>query len=355
VPGGKDFERGTRQFLIWRDDWRLKGIPVEDVLSGISRKDDWWIFKDARSIQVAQRYPEDSDAVRNEMWRAGERDPGTRDVERRIDAGKELNRYIEYFLRNGDSLEVSKAMTRRLQEEVVQMLGMAYFNAFAAKAIIDGITPDLIEAGEGVGRGLRGPTGGRASEINAHLAETEAQITAERTRVSAQREATTTTRGSNAWANERAGASKGLYNLLEHRAVLNMQKNNPNRTYLEQVELVGIKTQDRIHSIEGKGRIADFAEHDGESVRLGDFKSQSEIKASVKGGLTRGGVEAEFRGRIKEQHANERSIIQQAKDLNGQVVIRGRDPMTLRPVQLTVDPNQIKPSRVTTYTDLPNN
>jgi hypothetical protein len=186
-----------------------------------------------------------------------------------------------------------------------------------------------------------------SAQVERELAEERAVVTARKSELSADE-----------WRSARAGATKKLYNLLERRAVLERMRAFPGRTYLEQVEIVGVKARGQISHVTeisrtGKGRIADILELDGRQATLVDLKSPSTQIGSVRGGMSSADLEVEFRSasEIGEQHAVEREVIQRAKANGGTVVIRGRDPINGALVEKDLDPNLIQ-SRVTDYANL---
>jgi hypothetical protein len=194
--------------------------------------------------------------------------------------------------------------------------------------------------------------------IDDQLAAVEKQIWAERARVGNLRAQTIETKGKRAWNKIRAGKTKRLYNLLEQRHVLNLRKHFPDRTFFEQTRIVGIRAPDgTIRSIPKRGgRIADWAEVKGDMVQLGDIKSPTAVTQSVKGGLKQSQkIESEFRrtSTLAKQLKKEQKIIKRAKKLDGKIVMEGRDPVTGSTVRFEVRWDQVKPSRVTKYMELP--
>ncbi|MEA2245042.1 MAG: hypothetical protein QOD24_4598, partial [Solirubrobacteraceae bacterium] len=197
-----------------------------------------------------------------------------------------------------------------------------------------------------------------ATQATEAVASVEADIAAERAIVSARKTGMSPWQ----WARSRAGATKRLYNLLERRAILVRKYLFPNRTYLEQAEILGVKignkpiTSTAKISKTGKGRIADILELDGPVATLEDLKSPSTQLKSVKGGMSSPDVDVHFRSssEIAEQHAVEQQVIEEAQRTGGTVVVRGRDPITGAIVERELDPHAIR-SRVTDYTDIGNN
>ena len=195
----------------------------------------------------------------------------------------------------------------------------------------------------------------RQALADQRLAQAKRELSAERAEVSAQRDATIASRGEKAWNNERAGATKELYNRMEDRHVAQMQATFPERTYIVQANIVGIRTPTGIEQVPpGAGRIADWAERRGDKTQLGDIKSPSTITGSVAGGLKRNPeLEVEFRpsSKIAEQHANEEKIIELARTLgpDATIVVQGRNALTGSSVTWDVRPDDLLPSRVTPY------
>lgn len=204
-----------------------------------------------------------------------------------------------------------------------------------------------------------------AKRINARIldekiAQTQRLIKEERSKVAYMRMVVIKKMGDKAWNDIRAAQTKRLYNLLERRHVLNLQKNFPGSRFYEQARIVEIRRPEgKPIEIRGKGkvRIADWAEKKGSSIQLGDIKSQGATKSSVKGDIKSGDVLAVFRdsSSIAKQHAKERRIISLARGCNGKIVIKAKDPLTGAPVTLEVDWRDLNPSRITDYKSLPYN
>lgn len=200
------------------------------------------------------------------------------------------------------------------------------------------------------------PAAPAPSAVDKALAQVERDIAEERSQVAALKQGMSR----RAWARTRGGATKRLYNLLEHRAALARVKTFPGRNFLEQARIVGVRSGSKLTlteeiSASGKGRIADILELRGSKATLEDLKSASTQLKSVKGGLSSPEVEAEFRtsSKIAEQHKVEQEVIAEAKQTGGKVVVRGEDPITGSPVEVELDPDSIG-SRVTDYTGLAN-
>lgn len=199
--------------------------------------------------------------------------------------------------------------------------------------------------------------------VTARLTQTESDLAAERVRVSAVRSRLSP----EAWDRIRAGATKRLYNLLERRYVLKLVKTFPGKTYVEQVQIVGVeregtvvRTADIARSAgitDASGRIADFGEVGSGGVQLGDLKSPSAQRSSVQGGITSPDVEGVFRpaSEIGRQHQVERAVVDDARANGGKILIRGTDPVSGQTVVRRVDPDALQVSRVVDYTSLPSN
>ena len=195
------------------------------------------------------------------------------------------------------------------------------------------------------------------SGLDRARAQAEQNLGEERAKVSAKKSGMS----EGEWSKSRAGATKRLYNLLERRAVLARMKVFPSRIFLEQAEVRGIESGGKITatseiSAAGKGRIADILELDGSSATLVDLKSASTQLKSVKGGMSSIDLEAEFRSasEIAQQHEVEQQVIAEAKRTGGRILVRGRDPLSGVPVEISLDPDSIR-SRVTDYTDIGDN
>jgi hypothetical protein len=206
--------------------------------------------------------------------------------------------------------------------------------------------------------GIRGGSGGHSGApdriLGDRISAFDHMINEERARVAAVREGMSKAD----WNKVRAGETKHLYNLMETRHAHEMQRIHQDRTIYQQVKFVGIRTRDgTLHPIEGRGRIADWAELQGDTIQLGDIKSPSAFRGSVKGGLSHGPIEGIFRNsaEIAIQRSTEQKILQRARDLNGRVVFEGTNPITRDRVRFESEPGSVKPSRVTTYRSAPNN
>ncbi|MBU7028529.1 MAG: hypothetical protein HXS48_16465 [Theionarchaea archaeon] len=191
--------------------------------------------------------------------------------------------------------------------------------------------------------------------IDDQLAAVEKQIWAERARVGNLRANV----DGKTWNRIRLKETKHLYNLHEQRHALNLKKHFPDRTFLGQTKITGIKAPDgTIHSIKkGQGRIADWAELKGNTVQLGEIKSPTAITGSVKGGIKQSQViEGEFRSTstLGKQLTNEQKIIDRARKVDGKIMLEGKDPLTGSTVRFEVRWDQINPSQVTKYMDFPN-
>jgi hypothetical protein len=166
------------------------------------------------------------------------------------------------------------------------------------------------------------------------------------------------------WRREMRGKTKRLYNLLEKRHVLTMRQTFPDRIFVEQVRIVGIKSSrgsiKKIPSGNGKGRIADWAAIDTQSstVQLGDIKSSWAIIRSVKGGIKQTDeIEGLFRSTstIAKQQRKELEIIQRAQRVDGEILLRGRDPSTEEMIEWAVPHNRLLPSRISAYMEVGSN
>jgi hypothetical protein len=196
----------------------------------------------------------------------------------------------------------------------------------------------------------------RRTAIEDRLAEVEAQLAAERTRVADVRGELT----AEEWARARAGLTKPIYNLAERRYVLRLARAFPGRRYIEQAEIVGVLHRGELvptSTIAGRGRVADWAEVGGAFVQLGDIKSPSTQLRSVQGGLAAPGIEGQFRStsEIARQHAVERTLLDYARSHGDRVLIRGRDPLSGASIEVWVDAERVKASVITDYNAFPNN
>lgn len=276
--------------------------------------------------------------------------------------GMEFRRRLDPYLEgHGGSMD---APTLR---ELIRNVDKWYERHFTDRGTSGG--GESPSGGLGEGRSPRGgrPAGerGGASEIYQRLmadkiSQVEGQINLERARVAAREGEVVRTEGRKAWNTKyRVGETKRLYNLMERRHLLEMQRNSPHRSYYEQVKVSGIRLPDGglLRPGKGKGRIADWVELRGDVVQLGDIKSSSTIKRSVQGGLKRPReIEGVFRERteIARQHRNERAILDQAREQGGRVVFEGKDPTTGSRISFEVSPENVRPSRVSSYLDLEN-
>lgn len=150
IPGLKTTV--DKQVFAWRHGEHVSVLPITEVPLGLTVRDGWWIYADGLQIQVAKRYSEDPDTVRAEMKRAGLDNPTPRDIERRIEAAKELNRDIAKFIGSGAALDQSLDATRRAHEDVLRQLVSGYANAFASFADIESVKPAISDVGRALGR-----------------------------------------------------------------------------------------------------------------------------------------------------------------------------------------------------------
>jgi hypothetical protein len=276
--------------------------------------------------------------------------------------GMEFRRRLDPYLEGqGGSMDAPAL------RELIRNVDKWYEQHFTERGTPGGGEPP--SGGSGAGRRPRGgrPTGegGGASEVYQRLmadkiSQVEGQINIERARVVAREAEVVRTEGRKAWNTKyRVGETKRLYNLMERRHLFEMQRNSPHRSYYEQVKVSGIRLPDGglLRPGKGQGRIADWAELRGDVVQLGDIKSSSAIKRSVQGGLKRPReIEGVFRERteIARQHRNERTILDQARQQGGRVVFEGKDPTTGSTISFEVSPENVRPSRISSYLDLEN-
>ncbi len=262
--------------------------------------------------------------------------------------------------RQGEKLLIKvagKDVERLGAKKIGQALEEAKAEASAARAEAKSAEKGAVHDSEEAGKASKDLPVPARTPVEEGLAEVDHELAAERANVAGKRAAMSPEE----WARSRAGATKGLYNLLERRAVLNRMKAFPGRTYLEQAEVAGVRSAGKLTrtaeiSKAGKGRIADILELDGSKATLEDLKSPSTQLKSVKGGMSSPVVEAEFRStsEIAKQHEIEQEVIAEARRTGGKVVVTGRDPLTGATRALELDPGAIR-SRVTDYTDLGNN
>jgi hypothetical protein len=263
----------------------------------------------------------------------------------------------------GDGFAVArqgeKLVIRAAGKDVESLGAQRIADAFdKAKAAARTAEHDAASAGkEAVSDTARAGGRASASTVDELAAEVDRDLAAERASVARKKVGMSRVE----WGRQRAGATKGLYNLLERRAVVNRMRIFPGRTYLEQAEVVGVRSGGRLIrtaklSTTGTGRIADILELDGTKATLEDLKSPSTQIKSVKGGMSSPDIEAEFRStsEIAKQHAVEQEVIAEARRSGGKVVVSGRDPLTGAAREIELDPSAIR-SRVADYNDIGNN
>ncbi|TYO63558.1 DUF4157 domain-containing protein [Bradyrhizobium hipponense] len=158
----------------------------------------------------------------------------------------------------------------------------------------------------------------------------------------------------------KGGDMKSVWNVKERIWLLKRQKANPDRTILEQADVVGVKAHGSLRpaaDIAGEGRTLDFVEQRGNKTVGGDLKSASELQKSVAGGVKRPGpIEGDFRPRSKigGQHEVEAKILAEARKQNGKIVVRGKNILTGQVETIEVDPANYS-SEVINYEEvLPN-
>jgi hypothetical protein len=156
----------------------------------------------------------------------------------------------------------------------------------------------------------------------------------------------------------KGGPSKSLWNAKERIWIIKRQMAYPDRTILEQVKIVGVKTPQgteiSAHSIAKKGRTPDYAEIRGSKVIAGDLKSSNEFLKSIKGGVSNPkAIEGEFRGtsKIAEQHKVESKIRAAAKKHGGAIILEGVNVLTGNVDRIEVPVDQYS-SEVLTYEDV---
>jgi hypothetical protein len=217
----------------------------------------------------------------------------------------------------------------------------------------DPVKPKVPPKPGGGGGGSAGPKRERVDEL---IDETRQALNEERLKVVAEREATIKETGQTP-----GGQPKRLWNLKERLALLRMKKTFPQKRFLEQARIVGVKTGSALKTTEeiaGEARIPDWIEIDGKFVQPGDFKSANAQLSSVKGGVKNPAtVEGEYRSKstIAMQMTKEGKVSDFARQNGGKIVIEGKDVVTGEKVRLEVAPDELRPSVVTDYEAPPNN
>jgi hypothetical protein len=142
---------------------------------------------------------------------------------------------------------------------------------------------------------------------------------------------------------QKGGPFKGIWNKEEELYVLERAKAYPDRTILEQVELVGVKGKDgKIKpsaEIAGEGRTVDFLEIDATKVLGGEVKSKAELVHSVEG-LKEPGTQGGFKpttSKVGQQRGKEELIINFANAQGGTLIFKGKDVRTGQDVTVEVD------------------
>jgi hypothetical protein len=140
-----------KAYFVWTEDNNVTGwMPAEDVPERATRLGDWWIWRKGIEIQVCRRYPEDEASNRRGLGL----EPDLRSIKDRVWAAQVLNRDIDYFLADGESIERARKLTYEVERDVVQQLGQAYFQTFAAQAEYQGNEEAIVAMGEQFGRQL---------------------------------------------------------------------------------------------------------------------------------------------------------------------------------------------------------
>lgn len=141
---------------------------------------------------------------------------------------------------------------------------------------------------------------------------------------------------------QKGGPSKAIWNKEEELFVLERARTYPDRTILEQVQLIGVKGKDGkikpSSEIAGEGRTVDFLELHGSKVLGGEVKSKAEIVHSVEN-LKEPGMEGGFKTttlKVGPQRRKEELIIDFANTQGGTLVFKGKDVRTGNTVDLEV-------------------
>ncbi len=156
--------------LVWLSGGRMIGwMPIEDLPAGGTRSGEYWIWNDGHEVQVGKRYAQDAAAVKKEA----PKEMAGRDLERREEAGAELNRDVETFMSQGHSLRQSIQLARHAHADVLVQMIQGCFTLFGVWAVIPGAMADVEALGEAIGRKLgqsgksKGPPGGKAKKAEA--------------------------------------------------------------------------------------------------------------------------------------------------------------------------------------------
>jgi hypothetical protein len=188
--------------------------------------------------------------------------------------------------------------------------------------------------------------------------------------------------GIKAWNRYSRSATKSIYNIQERLSAVRQQQASPgNQRTLYDVSVVALEfgdqvggktlTGNKVKSLQnvhgGFPRTFDtlsYIEGSGGEV-LGaqpvELKSEgartenSLLAKSVKGGINRGDIEANYRdsSTIAKQLEKTATLTQAASDAEGRLVLRGRDAITDQEVTIRVAPERLSQERITSYGRLP--
>jgi hypothetical protein len=177
------------------------------------------------------------------------------------------------------------------------------------------------------------------------------------------------------WNDKRASVTKPIYNIQERKAAIQAQQQVPKGQrvlYDVKVEAIEIgpsqgslskRTVNLRNKYGGVPRTFDnlvyATDSKGEVIGTQPIELKSEgaqtekslLARSVRGGVTQGDIEANFRplSTIAKQTAKTVSLRQDAADLGGVLVLRGLDAETGQEIVLRVPPNALGEERITSY------
>jgi hypothetical protein len=245
------------------------------------------------------------------------------------------------------------------------------------------LTHVVQQAGEpprlGISRATRGIQRAPDKTLEDLLRRLDASLTDARMGADRQKQQAVAQGGPAQWNRERASVTKPIYNIQERKAAVQTLQQVPEGQrvlYDVKVEAIEIqpskgslskRTVDLRNQYGGVPRTFDnlvyAADSKGEVIGTQPIELKSEgaqtekslLAGSVQGGVTQGDIEANFRSSstIAKQTAKTISLRQAAADVDGVLVLRGRDAETGQEVVLRVAPSALGEERITSYGRLP--
>jgi hypothetical protein len=175
-----NIENSYGPYLVWVERGDIqRWMPASAIPEGPTRRGVWWIWSDGKGeVQIAKRYPEDAATVKATIERragdfhkhAWEVDwqSNSVDVRQEMEAGRQINRDIDYYLTGGArnpetgeliaplSLREALGATYRVHRELLFQLLKAYGAAFRAAASFENIK-DTVKSLAKPSTGIHGP------------------------------------------------------------------------------------------------------------------------------------------------------------------------------------------------------